>query len=253
MIKIILLASILLVNVAHARTKCIAHRGAHKNFPENSLMAMEQALLLGIDGIEFDVRHTQDQVAILFHDPKLKGANSQPGKICPTDTWIKDLNYQEIQENCQLPNGQPVPKLEYVLKALAKRNFWAMVEFKDRPTAETLKMIREDWRKQMPQVRFISYFRNFLPINNSQLILSIPLMKDAEIKSFGPLNLCWAYTSMDKIKKCKEVASEVGVWKVEKEQAMKNLMALKVDFITTDEPELCMKLVKKPLPNTSVN
>lgn len=52
----------------------IAHRGAWgAGVPENSLAAFEQAIDLGADMIEFDVRRTRDRELILFHDAVLAG------------------------------------------------------------------------------------------------------------------------------------------------------------------------------------
>jgi len=53
----------------------IAHRGAWgADIPENSLAAFEQAVELGADMIEFDVRRTRDRELIVFHDAEVAGA-----------------------------------------------------------------------------------------------------------------------------------------------------------------------------------
>jgi glycerophosphoryl diester phosphodiesterase len=53
----------------------IAHRGAWSaEVPENSLAAFEQAIDLGADMIEFDVRRTRDRELIVFHDAEVAGA-----------------------------------------------------------------------------------------------------------------------------------------------------------------------------------
>ncbi len=50
----------------------IAHRGASGEFTENSLLAFEQAILQGCDGIEFDVQfHQASGEFILLHDSYL--------------------------------------------------------------------------------------------------------------------------------------------------------------------------------------
>ncbi len=42
-----------------------AHRGLTLNAPENSMAAFQAALDLGADGIEFDVRLTEEKIQIL--------------------------------------------------------------------------------------------------------------------------------------------------------------------------------------------
>jgi glycerophosphoryl diester phosphodiesterase len=54
----------------------IAHRGnTHRRPrpPGNTIAAFTQAIALGADMVEFDVRRTRDQVLIIHHDPKIAG------------------------------------------------------------------------------------------------------------------------------------------------------------------------------------
>jgi glycerophosphoryl diester phosphodiesterase len=52
--------------------KVIAHRGASKEFPENSLEAIAEACRQGADIVETDIRQTADRVPVLCHDRNLK-------------------------------------------------------------------------------------------------------------------------------------------------------------------------------------
>jgi glycerophosphoryl diester phosphodiesterase len=54
----------------HARL-VIAHRGNGVDAPENTLEAFTQAVTLGADAIELDVRLTRDGVPVVLHDPSL--------------------------------------------------------------------------------------------------------------------------------------------------------------------------------------
>ena len=51
----------------------VAHRGASAGAVDNSLDAFEQAIALGADMIEFDVRRTRDDQLIAFHDAAVGG------------------------------------------------------------------------------------------------------------------------------------------------------------------------------------
>ena len=53
-------------------TKIIAHRGASRYAPENTIAAFQKAIELGADMVEFDVRKTKDGVFIIHHDAKIK-------------------------------------------------------------------------------------------------------------------------------------------------------------------------------------
>jgi len=58
---------------ADPATLVVAHRGASAEAAENSLEAFEQAIQVGSDLIEFDVRRTQDDQLIAFHDAAVGG------------------------------------------------------------------------------------------------------------------------------------------------------------------------------------
>ncbi|HEX4831189.1 MAG TPA: glycerophosphodiester phosphodiesterase [Trebonia sp.] len=51
-----------------------AHRGVPAGAAENSIEAFTNAIGLGADMIEFDVRRTRDGELIAFHDPAVRGA-----------------------------------------------------------------------------------------------------------------------------------------------------------------------------------
>jgi glycerophosphoryl diester phosphodiesterase len=56
-----------------ARPLVLAHRGACRRAPENTLEAFRVARELGADGVELDVRRTRDGVLVLSHDPVVEG------------------------------------------------------------------------------------------------------------------------------------------------------------------------------------
>lgn len=52
-------------------TAVIAHRGASRQAPENTVEAFRRAVELGAEGIELDVRRTLDGLAVIHHDAHL--------------------------------------------------------------------------------------------------------------------------------------------------------------------------------------
>jgi len=61
--------------------KFIAHRGYQKYFPENTLLAFEEAIRAGARHIELDVQLSRDQVPVIYHDDTLERMSGRPGKI----------------------------------------------------------------------------------------------------------------------------------------------------------------------------
>lgn len=49
--------------------------------PENTLRALTQAVALGVDGLEFDLRLSKDGVPVVMHDPTLDRTTSASGPV----------------------------------------------------------------------------------------------------------------------------------------------------------------------------
>jgi len=59
---------------------CFAHRGASGHEPENTLIAMEKAISMGVDWIELDVRVVDDEL-IVIHDDRLERTTNGTGCV----------------------------------------------------------------------------------------------------------------------------------------------------------------------------
>ena len=49
-------------------SKVFAHRGWSGKYPENTMLAFEKAIELGVDGIELDVHMSADRQLVIIHD-----------------------------------------------------------------------------------------------------------------------------------------------------------------------------------------
>ena len=78
-----------------SRPLLLGHRGARavKSIPENTLASFDQALADGCDGFEFDVRLTEDEEAVVCHDPKVSGydISRQPAKQLSQLPRLRDV------------------------------------------------------------------------------------------------------------------------------------------------------------------
>lgn len=68
----------------------VAHRGASGNYPENTLLAFQKALEIGVDEIELDLYFTKDEHLIVMHDSTVDRTTDGTGKIA-------DLTLAEIK------------------------------------------------------------------------------------------------------------------------------------------------------------
>jgi glycerophosphoryl diester phosphodiesterase len=84
-----------------------AHRGvANKGIDENSLEAFQNAVRLGIDGIELDIRLTSDGKPVIVHDPNLR-------RIAGDNRRIEQVPLRELQ-SVTLRHGSTIPTLDEV-------------------------------------------------------------------------------------------------------------------------------------------
>jgi len=59
----------------------IGHRGNRAHAPENTLEALLEAVALGADALEFDLRVSRDGQLVVFHDPTLERTTDGRGEV----------------------------------------------------------------------------------------------------------------------------------------------------------------------------
>jgi len=59
----------------------IGHRGNSAHAPENTVESFRQALALGVDGVEFDVRLSADGELVVIHDPTVDRTTNASGHV----------------------------------------------------------------------------------------------------------------------------------------------------------------------------
>lgn len=95
----------------------IAHRGANREHPENTMPAFLRALEVGADGIELDVHCTRDGVVVVHHDAVVH-ATSMVGSL--RECSINALSYEELS-NFAAGEREIMPTLGAVLGAVGAR------------------------------------------------------------------------------------------------------------------------------------
>lgn len=83
-----------------------AHRGASGHEPENTLLAIEQALAMNVDAIEIDVHLCQDQLVVI-HDRWLHKTTNGKG-------LVSNFTFAELRK-LDAGKGQVIPTLDEVL------------------------------------------------------------------------------------------------------------------------------------------
>ena len=71
-----------------------AHRGFSSDYPENTMLAVQEACKLNVDLIEVDVYVSKDGVPVIAHDCKLERCSNGTGFIC--DYTLRELKQMDF-------------------------------------------------------------------------------------------------------------------------------------------------------------
>jgi glycerophosphoryl diester phosphodiesterase len=90
-----------------------SHRADWRNFPENSLEAIESAIKMGVDIIELDIKMTKDGHLILMHDKKVDRTTNCKGLV--SDYTLAEMKDMVLRAGQGVKTRYKVPTLEEAL------------------------------------------------------------------------------------------------------------------------------------------
>lgn len=88
------------------KLEVIAHRGASREAPENTLTAFKRALDAGAQGIELDVHVTSDGNAVVHHDPILRDGSKTPIAALKLAAVQRRASAPSLEEVLQMVDGR---------------------------------------------------------------------------------------------------------------------------------------------------
>lgn len=91
---------------------CFAHRGASGHEPENTLSAVEKAIVLGTDWIEVDAYAAEGELVVIHHERLEHTTNGSGSVMDKTLAFLRSLDAGK---------GQPIPTLREVLDCVDRR------------------------------------------------------------------------------------------------------------------------------------
>lgn len=227
----------------------IAHRGAWKknNLPENSIASLKEAFRIKCYGSEFDVHMTSDHVLVINHD------DDYQGMVIATTT------YEELKKK-KLSNGEDIPTLESYLKEAKKQKTTKLIleikEDKDQKdmikvTDDVVAMVKKF--KMEPWLEYISFsypvLKRVLELEPKATVAYLKGEIGAEqLKKDGFAGADYHFSVYQKddtwFSKAHGLGLTLNAWTVNKKEDMEWLLGNKVDFITTNEPELLFEVLK---------
>lgn len=252
---ILLLAMVLVTSLSFAQStfhvnKVIAHRGAWKaqGHPQNSLASLREAILLQCEGSEFDVWMTADEVLVVNHDHDFQGID------------IETSTYEQLLTK-KLPNGEKIPTLEeYLTEGMKQTGTRLILEFKpsrisvarsERVGELSVKTVQKLGAEKWVDYITFSYEGGKKAIETDPKANVAYLNGDkspAELKEAGffgfDYNIRVLKNKPQWIKEAYALGLTTNAWTVNLLEDMAWLLEQKVNFITTDEPELLFIVIK---------
>jgi glycerophosphoryl diester phosphodiesterase len=229
----------------------IAHRGAWKTagLPQNSIASLKQAIKLNCYGTEFDVQLTKDNVIVVNHDDDFLGMP------------IATSAYQQLLEK-KLPNGEAIPTLEsYLMEGLKQFKTKLILEIKPQKQGEErdllLAQMAMDKVNLLNASTWMEYISFSYPIcqylvNAAPKAMVYYLGGDKapnELKSDGIGGADYHYSVFKKnptwLAGLKKQGLQSNAWTVNKKEDIDDLLAQKIDFLTSNEPELVFERMEK--------
>jgi glycerophosphoryl diester phosphodiesterase len=237
----------------------IAHRGASRVAPANTLAAFERALALGADGVELDVRLSADDVPVVIHDATVDATTDGRGPVARlTLTELKSLDAGSWFDPAFA--GEGLPTLAEVLDDLGGRCL-LNVELKstslldrglERAVAALLGLF------DIPPAHLL--ISSFNPLSLRRFKRLAPAIPVGLLHAPGlplPLRRAWLaglaphearhpeHTLVDAayVARARQRGYRVHPWTVDDPDEMRRLIALEADGIITNVPDVFRDLL----------
>ncbi len=226
---------------------CVAHRGANKLAPENTLKSFRKAIELGADMIELDVRATKDREIVVIHDADISRTSNGKG-------YVREYTLEELRK-FDFGEGEKIPTLKEVLE-LAKGKILVNIELKEPDIVpEVVKIINETG--MIDQVIVSSFIHPALlmvkkiePRIKTAILFGcypvdiVGLAADAMANFINPY-----FEAVDEnmVKIARDAGLGVMPWTVDDENHMKRLIKLGVNAVITNDVEKFLKIRKELL------
>jgi glycerophosphoryl diester phosphodiesterase len=205
------------------RPEIIAHRGASRERPENTLAAFERAGELGAGGVELDIHLHPDGILRVHHDP------FPPGRE---------------------PTGAAPPTLEDSLRVIMGAGLTAYCELKGAGTAAgTLSAILDHGGNGAVHSfdhRLIAEARRIAPaIARGVLEVSYPVDPLHALEMVGGRDLWrqWPFVDEALVRAAHATGARVIAWTVNDPAVMERLASIGVDGLCTDDPALARRVL----------
>ena len=236
----------------------IAHRGASKQAPENTMAAFRRAMELGAGGIELDVHLSKDGHLMVTHDEQVDRTSDGKGLVRDkTFSELRSLDFGSwFSESFK---GEKIPELHEVLELIGDWNGILNIEIKNGPIfyPGIEKAVSDEMtRFNMEQRTIVSSFNHY---SLAEIRKINPAVKTAPLYMAG-LFEPWEYARRigacaihplfyniipEIMKGCRMNGIMVNPFTVDQPEYIKAMAAAGVDGIITNVPDIALNILKE--------
>jgi glycerophosphoryl diester phosphodiesterase len=237
-----------------------AHRGASHDAPQNTLAAFRLAVEMGADGVELDVQASRDGEAMVIHNFTLDATTDGQGRVA--DKTLAELKELDAGSWFDIRYaGQRVPTLQEVIVEVGHQ-LLLNIELKTRVfgsanlTAEVVRLIEDH---NLTHRTIVSSFNPFAlrRVKRLNRRISTGLIYHFDLPAHlvrslliflagsGALHPEKHLINRKYMAWAKERGYRVNAWTVDEPAEMKRLIALGVDGIITNRPDVLREVLEE--------
>lgn len=220
----------------------MGHRGARDRALENTLRSFEAAAESKVPAVEFDIHQSRDGVWVVHHDDTLERVTTSIGKLV-------DMDWAELSQ-VRTKEGDPLPRLEDVLKVFASGETELQIEIKSAgdwaSLGQVLKAFPHPERLTLISFnhRWIQSFKSHNPqYKTTALLFALPVnpVEIAEAANANGLSLSVNWIDEELVKECHAAGLTVTAWNANDRRTFQRMRDIGVDMLGTDMPFTAMQ------------
>lgn len=251
--------------IRRAKPIVIAHRGNSGPAPANTMASIRQAVELGVDMIELDVRLSRDGIPVLIHNNTVDETTDGSGAVSSLDlAQLRELDAGSWKDERHA--GERIPTLMEVLE-FAGGKVGLALDLKDEAAIPAMiEAVQEAhmvddvvicgcYESQAQKIREIDGSLTVLLNTDSQLeklakredksdFIREYVRRACEAK-LAALNVSFRYITRELIRRAHLRALPVWAWTVDDREDMEHLLQMGVDAIYTNWPERLLEVINK--------
>lgn len=257
--------------VAAHRWQVIAHQGGNHLRPDNTMLAFEHAVDLGVDALEMDVHATADGVLVVIHDDSVDRTTNGSGLVKEmTFSRLRELdaayNWPHHVDSTDHPyrgQGVRIPSLEEVLRRFPDVPMTIEIKQADPPIVDRFGELLQRYDREQNTIvasfhpEVMSDFRERFPAFATSGV-------EPEVRTFYVMKTvfaAWLYPPPMEAFQVPEASGDlrvitprfvraahrrglnVQVWTVNDTDSMRRVLDAGVDGVITDRPDLALGAV----------